>query len=207
MNIYKLSLSPYSSHGRILQMIPARPGRVLDIGCNEGYLGKLIKRKRADVVFGIEGDKDAAGKAKKTLDKVITADLNDVSALKAIKFDSDFDHIICADVLEHLVDPKTTLMQIKRWLKKDGFLIVSLPNIAFFMNRFKILLGNAATTDGGIMDRTHLHFYNRQSAVDLIESADFEIVELDHSRLGRLGWFPFAPNFFGLQTIIKARKH
>gem|GEM_PF-5676661 len=41
-----------------------------------------------------------------------------------------FDVIVFADVLEHLKKPEEVLIKMKRFLKDDGFMVISLPNIA-----------------------------------------------------------------------------
>ncbi len=114
--------------------------------------------------------------------------------------------LVCADILEHLIDPLGVLKKLAHFLKPGGKVIVSLPNIAFFMERWQILLGKFDYKDSGIMDNTHLRFFNRQRAIELVQKAGFQIVKTDHSRLGKLGWFPYLPNFLGVQILIWGRK-
>ena len=114
--------------------------------------------------------------------------------------------LVCADILEHLIDPLGVLKKLAHFLKPGGKVIVSLPNIAFFMERWQILLGKFDYKDSGIMDNTHLRFFNRQRAIELVQKAGFQIVKTDHSRLVKLGWFPYLPNFLGVQILIWGRK-
>jgi 2-polyprenyl-3-methyl-5-hydroxy-6-metoxy-1,4-benzoquinol methylase len=69
------------------------------------------------------------------IDKFIVTDIES-SVLNLPE--SYFDVIILADVLEHFVDPWTAIDKISIHLKKDGILLVSLPNIREIATLFKI---------------------------------------------------------------------
>ena len=100
--------------------------KVLDVGCASGYIGEHLKKKGCSLV-GIEIDKECAEIAKRAYEDVIIAD---VEKLEAISYPEHFfDVIIFADILEHLKNPSETLIKFKKYLKKDGAVIVSLPNI------------------------------------------------------------------------------
>jgi len=205
---YGLVLDKYATHVKILKLLGPNPGKVLDAGCASGYLGSYYRRLGADYLVGLELDRIAARKAKRHFNKVFVIDLNRLREIKSLPLKrQSFDTLVCANILEHLVDPLATLKELAKYLRPNGQLIASLPNVTFFMERFKILLGKFDyDSQGGIMDNTHLKFFNRQTAIELVKNAGFEILEVDHARLGKLGWFPWFPNFFGTETIIKARK-
>ena len=44
-------------------------------------------------------------------------------------YQNHFDYVLCGDVLEHLRDPYALIRKIRAWLKPEGRLICSLPNI------------------------------------------------------------------------------
>ncbi len=70
--------------------------------------------------------------------------------------DGPFDAIVYGDVLEHLVDPLSVLVELNRELAEDGFVIISVPNIAHLYIRLLLLLGRFDYIDRGILDSTHL---------------------------------------------------
>ena len=84
-----------------------------------------------------------------------------------------FDWIMAADVLEHSAEPQAALRFYRRFLKPDGKLIVSLPNVAVWDNRFRLLFGRFDYRASGVLDRTHLRFFTFRTARELIIEAGF----------------------------------
>ncbi|MCM8774341.1 MAG: class I SAM-dependent methyltransferase [Candidatus Omnitrophica bacterium] len=120
--------------------------RVLDIGCAYGYMARELKKKGCEVI-GIELDSKACEKAKDYCVHVINAD---IETLRSLPFSSGFfDYILCLDCLEHLNRPDLVLNNLHLYLSSTGRLIVSVPNIARFEYRLKLLLGNFAFSDTG----------------------------------------------------------
>ena len=81
-----------------------------------------------------------------------------------------------ADVAEHIGRSEALLADLRRYLKEDGKLIVSLPNIALWVYRLSLLAGRFEYTDRGIMDKSHVRFYTLVTARDLLGGAGFNIV-------------------------------
>ena len=84
---------------------------------------------------------------------------------------SSFDVIIMADIIEHLKDPLKTIIYFKKFLKKNGLLIISVPNIANIYSRTKLLLGFFDYGERGILDKTHLKFFTLRSFRMLIKNS------------------------------------
>mgnify|MGYP003880092981 CR=1 FL=1 len=94
----------------MIGFIPVSSKRILDAGCGEGAFASVVKQSLNTETWGLELDPISAEKARGKLDKVIQGDLSvNIQQLP----DHSFDCIIFNDVLEHLVDPFTTLKNIK----------------------------------------------------------------------------------------------
>ena len=210
---YYLNLTPNSSHQKVLDYI-GRNQIILDVGCSSGYLGKLMK-DRGNVVYGVEMDGPDAAEAKKILDEVIEADLEAVDFPWQNNF---FDMVVCADVLEHLREPVKTLRKLQKMLKREGRILVCLPNIAHCSIRMKLLKGEFDYEETGILDRTHLKFYTVKTAKSLLEEAGLVIQNVDFTYKSP-HWFRIVrkltprlhtsmmkryPEFFGFQIILFA---
>ncbi len=175
-------LSPYYRHlrGNITDHIRKGPHRVLDVGCGAGVFGELLRKNGyAERVVGIEIDRQAADEAATRLTKVICADINrtGINTLLATENDGPFDYIICADVLEHLIDPWQAMAQLVTHLSPDGRLIASIPNVRHWSVWLPLLLkGHWEYKDAGIMDQTHLRFFTRKTMRELFTGAGLEIV-------------------------------
>ena len=72
-------------------------------------------------------------------------------------------------------------MTFKKYLNNDGYIIVSIPNIANWKIRLQLLFGKFEYKEYGILDNGHLRFFNEKGATKLVNDAGFEIVELDLS--------------------------
>lgn len=162
--------------------IPRGNHRVLDVGCGAGYFGAYLKKSgQAAKVFGIEIFKDAADEASTHLDGVICADIDtlDLSTLRNKWGDHAFDFIECADVLEHVKNPWSTLAALYELLGTGGKLIVSLPNVRHWSVLFPLLFrGRWDYRDAGIMDRTHLRFFTRSTACEMLQGAGFHLTSI-----------------------------
>ena len=86
-----------------------------------------------------------------------------------------YDAIVCADVLEHVPDPLGVLKQLRRVATDDALFVISLPNVAHLAVRLMLLFGKFPKMDRGILDRTHLHFFTKDTAAALLQSAGLRI--------------------------------
>jgi 2-polyprenyl-3-methyl-5-hydroxy-6-metoxy-1,4-benzoquinol methylase len=164
----------YYSQARpdILPLVPDGVRTVLDCGCGEGRLGEVL-RGRGCVVTGIELHAPAAAAARGRLDRVLEGTIE--QWLPAIEPES-FDCIVCADVLEHLVDPWETARELALRLRPGGTLICSVPNIRHLAVVLDLVLrGRWIYRESGVLDRSHLRFFTRRGAIDMIRSAALQI--------------------------------
>lgn len=99
-------------------------GRLLDIGCSVGTFLDIARLKGWEA-YGSDIDKDAVDYCINTLRLNVR-----LGELGVWDFSSDyFDIVTMNDVVEHLKNPLSILLEIKRILKKDGLLFISTPNI------------------------------------------------------------------------------
>ena len=160
----------------VIQHVPFKAQRVLDIGCGAGALGYALKEERGvQEVTGVEVVEDVGAKARDVLDHVLVGDIETMALPFA---DAYFDCIVCGDVLEHLVDPAAVLRKLGRVLGDDGVIVISVPNVRY--HEVIAMLGSGAWTymDAGILDSTHLRFFTRSTLAAMVEEAGFEVAEL-----------------------------
>jgi len=92
-----------------------------------------------------------------------------------------FDRVLLMDVLEHLRRPGQILQQAHGVVKRDGLLIVSLPNVANIFVRLMLLFGRFDYKERGILDRTHLRFFTRRTARRLLEENGYTVVREEYT--------------------------
>lgn len=206
----------YSSvNQRVLELVPPGSSAILDVGCGGGELGGALKfRRRATLVTGVTRSKTEAASARRVLDNVLVIDLDN----QPIPDVGPFDCIVCSHVLEHLRQPGRVLRQLKDVLAPQGSLVVAVPNVLHWRQRVLFVKGEFRYTTGGLMDDTHVVFFDWKTARELVENAGFEIEYMvsDGSfpgsrMLGPLGKrmshvaLKLSPGLFGWQFVIFAR--
>jgi 2-polyprenyl-3-methyl-5-hydroxy-6-metoxy-1,4-benzoquinol methylase len=134
--------------------------RVLEVGCSTGYVTEHLVAA-GNTVVGVEIDPEAAQLAERFAERVHVADL-DLVRVSSIEHER-FDVIVLGDVLEHLRDPATTLRDLTTLLAPRGRMVISVPNVAHADMRLLLLEGRWTYQDTGLLDRTHLRFFTRES--------------------------------------------
>jgi 2-polyprenyl-3-methyl-5-hydroxy-6-metoxy-1,4-benzoquinol methylase len=166
--------SANSSHA--LAVLDVRPGAlVLDIGAADGSVARRL-RERGCRVIAVEVDPQAASEAEQFCERVVVSDVEQLDF--ASEFDGlQFDAVLLLDVLEHLRDPPATLSKAAAWCKPAGHVIVSVPNVTHAALRLQLLSGRFHYTDTGLLDRTHLHFFDRPGLEHLVSQADLFVID------------------------------
>jgi 2-polyprenyl-3-methyl-5-hydroxy-6-metoxy-1,4-benzoquinol methylase len=134
--------------------------------------------------------------------------------------------VVCGDVLEHTPDPVGVLRKLIEASAADARFIISLPNVAHLAIRMMLLFGRFPKMERGILDKTHLQFFTKDTATDMLKSAGLQVekvsctgVPLDEiwkSGEGKLLYklmtksqhlaLAVAPRLFGFQWIFLARR-
>lgn len=162
------------SHVLMIRMVGGGK-RVLDVGCWNGDMASHFAPRNVEVV-GIEKDESAARLAAGRMHRVVVGDVEDLDLTGELG-EATFDVVVLGDVLEHLVNPGQTLRRIRPLLAPGGYIVASIPNVAHGSVRLNLLRGDFRYTDVGLLDRTHLRFFTRDTVEELFEQAGFLIVE------------------------------
>jgi SAM-dependent methyltransferase len=150
----------------------------------DGSVAALLKDMGCRV-WGVELDPLAAEAASAVCEEVVVSDLNTLDLAQQFQ-DQQFDVVLMLDVLEHLSDPVAALERLKPVLAEGGWGVISLPNVAHLSLRLSLLQGNFTYTDVGLLDRTHLRFFDRAGVDDLLEQAGWGMFDIERvtRRLG-----------------------
>lgn len=191
---------------KLANLIPSG-SKVLDIGCSSGNFGEFLIRQKACQVDGVEPDKKDADIASQKLGKVWSFFIDDPANVAQIK--GKYDVLVFADVLEHLVHPDEVLKLVKQLVNPGGRVVFSVPNMAHISVRLSLLNGDFKYTETGLLDKTHLHFYDNDTVEALFSDAGMVLADLDaviyrypdsliKKQLNKLG---FTANKSGLETL------
>lgn len=184
----------YYSHLRndFLALFPKTSSRVLDIGCATGQALGHFKRAGAEKTVGIELRSDVAELARRS-GNVDELHIGDFMSLELPYPEHHFDVILASFVLEHVPDPWTALARIKSLLSKSGILIASLPNVRHISVSLPLIFrGKWEYEAEGIMDRTHLRFFSRNTILQMLQDSELQPLK-------------FIPEFAGSKNVLLNR--
>jgi len=99
----------------------------------------------------------------------------------------DFDGIVFGDVLEHLMDPDAVLRSAVQLLAAGGAVVICVPNVTHGSLRLALLQGRWDYRETGLLDRTRVRFFTRESVVRMVADAGLHITDLRSTVLDPLG--------------------
>jgi SAM-dependent methyltransferase len=179
LNDYDSKNESYYEYYRkdILPLVPKHVGKVLEIGCGTGNtLAYLKANGYCDWVGGVELFPDAAAEAISKVDKLYEGNIEEMDL--PIELGS-IDMILCLDVLEHLINPEIVIKKLHTYLTPGGIIIASIPNINHYSVTFPLFFQNKWDyQENGILDKTHLRFFVRQTAINLMSCSGLKINEV-----------------------------
>lgn len=197
----------------IVPLIKEPVTTLLDLGCGAGETSfELKKLGLAKKVTGIEAFQGAAAIARTKLDHIVEVDID---KLDWNSLGGPFDMILALDILEHLVDPWTTIIHATQILKPGGCIVTSIPNIQHYSVVFPLLfMGDWRYAEEGLLDSTHLRFFTYKTAIQLMTSTGLKVdaVEYNGMKKGSLTYwvnkftFGLFRNFFIFQVLIRVTK-
>ena len=164
-----ITFNPGTSHGELVKYIEAE-SRVLEFGCATGYFSRYLREALGCTVTGVEIDEGAIKDALPYLETGICCDIETYEWERHIE-NKIFDVIVFADVLEHLRNPKMALEHSLKYLKDDGRILFSIPNIAHSDIILKRIENRFDYSDTGILDNPHVYFLGEKNINDFCESA------------------------------------
>ena len=173
---------PNTSHYRMVALVGANKS-VLEFGCASGYMSRVLHANGCRIT-GIELQRDAARIAAEHCERVIVADIGDENWAEQLG-DSRFDVAVFGDVLEHLADPERALRRARDFLNTQGYVIVSLPNIAHGSVRLALLSGE--------FERSEVELVRWQGSGDIASAARancYAVIPPDRERIEGGEWLP-----------------
>lgn len=197
----------------VFPALPANVGRVLDLGGGVGATSGALKRAhRASYVVLVDL---VADQAVEGVDRSYGGNIEDEAFLGNVVSEAGpFDTILALDVLEHLRDPWSVVRSLQAGLAPNGVIVASIPNVNHYRLVLPLVLrGRFDLQDSGILDRTHIRWFARHGAIELLSPDGLEVeVVLPNIFGGRKKkWlnrltFGSLTRFLALQYTIRSRR-
>jgi 2-polyprenyl-3-methyl-5-hydroxy-6-metoxy-1,4-benzoquinol methylase len=161
----------------------AQPGqKVLELGTGPGTVTRILHSKGCKVT-GVEMDPETLAMCQPFCEKTLQANLEDPQWHESLQ-NEKFDVVLCADVLEHLRDPRPLLSLLPSFLNDQGFVLMSLPNASHLTVVASLMAGRFPYQSKGLLDNTHLRFFGREDIDALLRECGllwqkWETVQVD----------------------------
>jgi 2-polyprenyl-3-methyl-5-hydroxy-6-metoxy-1,4-benzoquinol methylase len=194
LTIYAASIGP--KYEKILAWI-GTDKRVLDVGCGAGAFTARIAESNS--VVGVEP----------TLENWLLASEHATvlhGEFPDVQLQGPFDVVLFGDVLEHMNDPERALA---RALELGDEVIVCVPNFDCVIAKSQRAVG-IKQTETGILDKTHVYYFNRRIAEEMLKGHGLDIIEFASPKPRRAPrWYQILvnlrPEFFGIQLMYRCR--
>lgn len=155
-------------YGEILnRIITLNPRKVLDLGCGNGNVLKLLNENMDAKLYGLDLSDKMILQAKKKLGNNAHLSVGDAENLPYN--DNEFDAVICNASFHHYTKPHAVLKEIKRILRKGGILVLGDPTAPFNWY-LKILNHFLKYSDSG-----DFKIYSRKEIIELLSSSGFYV--------------------------------
>ena len=201
----------YFSHSRgdVLKNVPLSAKRILSLGCGTGSTESVLVERGMEVA-AIERNPHAAAVAQRLGIKII---VGEVSKVIGTITDGDYDCLICADILEHLLVPQEVLQYCTKLLSKNAVIIISVPNFRHWSIFYQLLFQGLITyKDAGILDRSHVRITTSRMARLWLDDIGFKVCNKEyiiHQRrylwLSKL-FFGIFDEFLATQVVLVGKR-
>lgn len=170
----------------VLRWLPDRVTRILDVGCGTGATTRVVKDARPVLwAGGLEHAPAVAEQARAVFDRLWVGDAA-AARLEDEIAPGSLDLVLCLDVLEHMADPWSLVRRLSALLAPGGRLIVSVPNARHWKFVWGLfVLGDLRYREAGLLDRTHLRFFVRSTAIELATCGGLQPTAAEPARLWR----------------------
>ncbi|HSV37266.1 MAG TPA: methyltransferase domain-containing protein [Nocardioidaceae bacterium] len=164
----------------VMDSIPRTDGTLIDVGGGTGATAAHVKSlglaSRVGTVDMVRPESTPDG-----VDFQFFGNIEDGGFLaEVVEKEGPFGTILCLDILEHLVDPWKLVASLGDALAPGGRIVASIPNVRHYRVSGALFFKDSwRLDDAGILDRTHLRFFVKETAVELMTSSGLQLESVE----------------------------
>lgn len=161
----------------LLAMIPPDAKKIIEIGCSYGALAREFKKINPVCHYrGIDIEENYITIARNFCDDCSTLDIENAPP-SFWEQQHDRDCWIFGDTLEHMRDPWTILQRIAQIMPSGGSIAACIPNAQHWSLQARLSIGDFRYAENGLLDRTHLRWFTRQTMLELFANTGFNVID------------------------------
>ena len=172
-----MSQTPAHEHHNpdLLALVPASAKRLIEVGASSGALAREFKSLSPLCHYvGVEVDASYCELAKRHCDESLLLDIEQADQAFWQRY-ADRDCWIFGDTLEHMRDPWRVLSNIRAVMPASASVVACIPNVQHWSMQARLSAGDFRYQDSGLMDKTHIRWFTRQTIIELFSGAGFEV--------------------------------
>ena len=159
----------------LLDIIPWGASKLIEVGCGSGALAREFKKISPSCHYlGVEINPSYAKMAERYCDQSQVLDI-ETAGDAFWKENADRDCWIFGDTLEHLRDPWSVLRQVRQVIPSKACIAACIPNAQHWSVQARLSIGDFRYEDTGLLDRTHLRFFSRQTILEMFNDTGFTV--------------------------------
>lgn len=151
---------------------------ILDAGCGSGALVNLLYNFGFRNVHGFDASLSGIELAKREFpaiaDRFFVHNVYDEKLPENVP--SEYDLILSTEVIEHLYDPRAYLLNIRKWLKNSGYLILTTPYHGYLKNLAIAILNKCDQHYNPLWTGGHIKFFSKKTIGKLLAETGFKML-------------------------------
>jgi glycosyltransferase involved in cell wall biosynthesis/2-polyprenyl-3-methyl-5-hydroxy-6-metoxy-1,4-benzoquinol methylase len=192
--IYQHEYVPLSIYGHVVSLLRDQaiaPGVHLDIGCGYGAIAEPVREELGLTYLGFDLAEDGLDSLRRRGFEVHNIDLlqpeQAEAVIRKVVGERRIASLSFLDTLEHLTNGAAVVAMLRRLADPDAApLVLSVPNVTHKDLALKLIIGRWDMTEAGLLDFTHVGFYNRRRLSRLMASVGWRETQardwlLEHS--------------------------
>lgn len=161
----------------LLKLIPVTSAHLIEIGCSSGALAREFKKTNpACRYIGIDIDENYVKLAARYCDTTLAMNIDNADE-SFFNQNCMTDCWVFGDTLEHLQNPWGVLDKIRKVIPDYGSVVACIPNAQHWSLIAKLCVGDFRYEDQGLLDKTHLRWFTRQTIIELFNGTGFAVAE------------------------------
>jgi 2-polyprenyl-3-methyl-5-hydroxy-6-metoxy-1,4-benzoquinol methylase len=149
----------------------------VDIGCGTGFYSALISSMGFKKVTGVDIGQQSVDNAKRHFfSSVPGREIDYVQGdAQVFRRDSEFDLVLCTEVIEHTDDPMAVIRNIRDMMKPSGIAIISMPNLVS-IPMFELIAGSKLRKKPLDLETQQHLDYPFFKVIEMFKESGYEII-------------------------------